>query len=119
MNCQKLVFCSISTSPPSKVRSKATNRYRTWRPGHSALLDRFVKQTSVDGSLIAKAPVHLKCSASFFDSEGNMDLVRNYSIGMQRDESNRLEKVNRRKEVRYEGEGVADVHFIVLYQVLS
>jgi len=103
MNCQKLVFCSISTSPPSEVRSKGTNnRYRTWRPGHSALLDRFVKQTSVDGSLIAKAPVHLKCSASFFDKDGNMDLVRNYSIGMQRDESNRLEKVNRRKEVSTE-----------------
>ena len=101
---QPMGDCYISTSPPSEVRSKGTNnRYRTWRPGHSALLDRFVKQTSVDGSLIAKAPVHLKCSASFFDKEGNMDLVRNYSIRMQRDESNRLEKVNRRKEVRYEG----------------
>jgi hypothetical protein len=57
-----------------------------------------VKQTSVDGSLIAKAPVHLKCSASFFDSEGNVDLARNYSVGVQRDEANRMEKVNRRKE---------------------
>ena len=97
---QKLVLRSISTSPTRELRSKMTDRFRTRKPGHSALLDKFVKQTSVDGSLIVMAPVHLKCSASFFDSEGNLDLARNYSIAAQRDESNRMEKVNRRKELR-------------------
>jgi len=99
VNCQKLVFRSISTSPCMELRSKMTDRFRTRKPGHSALLEKFVKQTSVDGSLIARAPVHLKCSASFFDSEGNLDLVRNYDIAVQRDESNRMEKINRRKEI--------------------
>ena len=100
LNCQKVVFRSICTSPCMELRSKMTDRFRTRKPGHSALLEKFVKQTSVDGSLIARAPVHLKCSASFFDSEGNLDLVRNYDIAVQRDETNRMEKINRRKEIR-------------------
>jgi len=92
----------LSCSSASLVRSKLTNRYWTRRPGHSALLDKFVKHTSVDGSLIVKAPVHLKCAASFFDSEGNIDIARNYRIAVQRDEANRMEKVNRRKEISQE-----------------
>jgi len=105
LQCQRLVIRSISSSNIIRVRSKNSSRYWTRRPGHSALLDKFVKQTSVDGSLIAKAPVHLKCAASFFDSEGNIDLARNYSIGVQRDEANRMEKINRRKETSKELEG--------------
>jgi len=97
-NCHKIVFQSFTTTTPSEIRSKNNNRYRTRRPGHTLLVERFVKQTSVDGSLIARAPFHLKCSASFFDSDGNVDMIRNHSVGLQRDESNRLEKVNRRKE---------------------
>eukprot|EP00092_Neocalanus_flemingeri_P014163 GFUD01015279.1.p1 GENE.GFUD01015279.1~~GFUD01015279.1.p1 ORF type:complete len:576 (-),score=147.94 GFUD01015279.1:103-1767(-) len=100
-NCHKVVFQSFSTTAPVEIRSK-NSRYRFRRPGHTALLERFVKQTSVDGSLIARAPFHLKCSASFFDKEGNVDTARNYKIGLQRDESNRLEKVNRRKETKQE-----------------
>jgi len=95
-SCNKLVFRSLTTTPPTCLRSKNINRHRGRRPGHTALLERFVKQTSVDGSLIARAPFHLKCSGSFFDKEGNVDLARNYHVGLQRDESNRQEKINRR-----------------------
>jgi len=94
--CNKLVFSSLSTSAPTCLRSNNSNRDRGRRSGHTSLLERFVKQTSVDGSLIARAPFHLKCSGSFFDKEGKVDLARNYHVGLQRDESNRQEKINRR-----------------------
>jgi len=88
----------LKTSATVKARSRYPYRNRIKRSGHTVLLDRFTKQSCMDGSLIAKAPIHFKCSASFFDTEGKLDLVRNHSIRSQRIEANRIEKINRRKE---------------------
>ena len=45
--------------------------------------DKFVKTTSEDGSLIVKAPMHLKCLASYFDPENKVDGVKNHNVGLQ------------------------------------
>ena len=37
------------------------------------LLDKFLKHTSLDGSLIVRAPINLKCSASFFDVDNKVN----------------------------------------------
>jgi len=100
-NSRRIILRCISTTNSCEVRSRmANNRYRLKRPGHSTLLDRFVKQTCMDGSLVAKAPLHFKCAASFFDAEGKVDLVRNHNISIQRDEANKQERINRRREIK-------------------
>ena len=58
-----------------------------------------MKQTSPDGSLIVKAPMNLKCSASFFDKDNQVDSVKNHKVGVSRNEANRLERMNRRKGI--------------------
>ena len=88
----------------TSVRRKRSQNPRNKRCGHHTLLDKFLKHTSMDGSLIVKAPLNLKCSASYFDSENRIDTVKNYNVGLSRDEANRIERLNRRKGVYEEDE---------------
>ena len=83
----------------TSVRRKRSQVPRNKRSGHFTLLDKFLKHTSMDGSLIVKAPLNLKCSASYFDNENKIDTVKNYNVGLSRDEANRIERLNRRKGV--------------------
>merc|ERR1719225_1651715 len=43
--------------------------------------------------------MNLKCSASFFDEDNQVDLNRNVKIGQSRQEANKIERVNRRNRV--------------------
>jgi len=72
--------------------------------GHFTLLERFVKTTSEDGSLIVKAPMHLKCLASYFDLENKVDGVKNHNVGQQREEATKIERSNRQKGLYAEQE---------------
>ena len=92
---------NLSTTSVSRKRSQNA---RNKRCGHFTLLDKFLKHTSMDGSLIVKAPLNLRCSASYFDSENKIDTVKNYNVGLSRDEANRIERLNRRKGVYEEDE---------------
>ena len=64
---------------------------------HSVHTDRFVKTTSEDGSLIVKAPMHLKCLASYFDPQNKVDGVKNHNVGLQREEASKIDRSNRQK----------------------
>ena len=83
------------SSSPTRTKRRSTTKRST----HYTMLDKFVKQTSPDGSLIVKAPMNLKCSASFFDEDNQVDLNRNVKIGQSRQEANKIERVNRRNRV--------------------
>ena len=56
-----------------------------------------MKTTSEDGSLIVKAPMHLKCLASYFDPENKVDGVKNNNVLQQRAEANKINRINRQK----------------------
>ena len=74
----KCVRFNLTTSPTRRKRSQ--NNRNSKRCGHYTLLDKFMKQTSPDGSLIVKAPMNLKCSASFFDKDNQVDSVKNHKV---------------------------------------
>ena len=93
----KVVRFDLTTTPARRKRSN--NHRMNRRNGHYRLLDKFLKNTSLDGSLIVRAPMNLRCSASFFDKDNNLDSVKNYNVGLSREEANRLERLNRRKGV--------------------
>ena len=67
-----------------------------------------MKPTGMDGSLIVKAPVNLKCSASFFDANNKIDKNKNYKVGLSREEAKRIERANRRGGV-YDDDDLTDV----------
>ena len=47
--------------------------------------------------MIVKAPMHLKCLASYFDRDNRIDGVKNHNVGQQRNEANKIERTNRQK----------------------
>lgn len=77
-------------------------RYRRRTPQTSTvLLERFIKQTNLDGSLVAKAPFNLSCYGSYFDSENSVDIAKNKLMEAQRDEFYSEEKIRRREETSH------------------
>jgi len=74
------------------------HRFRRRPPSSATFLDQFVKYTSMDGSLVVKAPFNLKCSGSYFDDQNNMNLAKNNKMGAEKDQFYKDEKVRRRKE---------------------
>ncbi|XP_023347880.1 uncharacterized protein LOC111716635 [Eurytemora carolleeae] len=92
----------ISTSSNYWVRGRNSS-FRFRRRGGSTvvLLDQFIKQTNVDGSLVAKAPFSISCSASYFDPDHNVDEVKNKEISESRDQFFKEERDRRREESRY------------------
>jgi len=96
-----LVERTISTCQTCRIRSKNMNyRFRGRGSSKAVLLERFIKFTPLDASLVCKSPFHLKCSGSFFDSENNVDTVKNFNVGQERDIQKREEKLTRRRETR-------------------
>jgi len=92
---------SLSTCQTCRVRSKNSNyRYRGRVSTKAVLLERFIKFTPLDASLVCKAPFNLKCKGSFFDSENKVDTPRNYSVSQEREAMKREEKAARRRELR-------------------
>ena len=83
------------SSSPTRRKRKSNSRRST----HYTMLDKFTKQTSPDGSLIVKAPMNLKCSASYFDLDNQVDTNKNLKIGQSRQEANKIERANRRNRV--------------------
>ena len=83
------------SSSPTRRKRKSNNRRFT----HYTMLDKFTKQTSPDGSLIVKAPMNLKCSASYFDQDNQVDSNKNIKIGQSRQEANKIQRLNRRNSV--------------------
>ena len=56
---------------------------RTRRPSHYSnriLLDKFIKITKYDGSLLGKAPFDLKVRGSYFDDDNNVDRDKNRRV---------------------------------------
>jgi len=100
----KPIKFNISTAAP-RLKRVGNNRSRS---GHHKLLDTFMKPTGMDGSLIVKAPVNLKCSASFFDANNKIDKNKNYKVGLSREEAKRIERANRRGGV-YDEDDLTDV----------
>ena len=83
------------SSSPTRRKRKTNSRRST----HYTMLDKFINQTSPDGSLIVKAPMNLKCSASYFDQDNQVDTNKNVKIGQSRQEANKIERLNRRNRV--------------------
>jgi hypothetical protein len=92
---------TLYSSPIIKVRAKNSNyRFRGRGTSKAVLLDRFIKFTPLDPTLITKAPFNLKCVGSFFDADFNIDTVKNITVGQDRDDMKREEKLARRRETR-------------------
>ena len=62
---------------------KDINRWRNRRPSHFSsriLLEKFVKLTKFDCSLLGKSPYDLKVRGSYFDNDNNVDRDKNRQI---------------------------------------
>jgi len=89
---------TFSLSSPRTLRGKNQSfRYRR-RGGSVVLLDTFIKQTNVDGTLVAKAPFNLSCSGSYFKENLQPNIERNRTAGESRDQFYKDEKIRRREE---------------------
>ena len=58
--------------------------------------------------MIVKAPMHLKCLASYFDPENKVDTVKNQNVGQQREEAAKIERNNRQKGYYYKDKDIED-----------
>lgn len=62
------------------------------------VLEHFIKQTNIDGTLVVKAPFSLSCSGSYFDSEGKVNSAKNKEVSLSRDKFFKEETTRRRLE---------------------
>ena len=90
----------MTTVPRRHLRGDGTGggRWRNRRPSHYSnriLLDKFIKMTKYDCSLLGKAPFDLKVRGSYFDAENNVD----------RDKNRRVGQMVRNKDMTAEGKG--------------
>lgn len=87
----------FSTTSANRIRSK-NYRFRRRTPSSVTFLDQFIKYTSMDGSLVVKAPFHLKCSGSYFD-DNKLNIEMNKKMGAHKEAFYKEEKERRREEV--------------------
>ena len=70
--------------------------------GHEAklrLLDKFIKFTNVEGSIVAKAPFSLRVCGVFFKKDNSVYTEKNFMVGNQRERFRKDELKRNRKEV--------------------
>ena len=63
------------------------------------LLDKFIKFTNVEGSIVAKAPFSLRVCGVFFKKDNSVYTEKNFMVGNQRERFRKDELKRNRKEV--------------------
>ena len=66
--------------------------------GKLRLLDKFIKFTNVEGSLVAKAPFSLRVCGVFFKKDNTVYTEKNFMVGNQREQYRKDELERNRKE---------------------
>jgi len=95
-------FRPFSCSTALSVRRSRGGGVRGGSLGHEAklrLLDKFIKFTNVEGSIVAKAPFSLRVCGVFFKKDNSVYTEKNFMVGNQRERFRKDELKRNRKEV--------------------